>query len=111
MSTTTDDKKPEGGFMSDMITRIVTRIAAIVHRFAMTLIYKAFVAIMVVLALCVLFALVGGGTFMTAVVFGKIAAVVSFMVAMCILFAAPLRETYDSARNGAHAVFNQPQSA
>jgi hypothetical protein len=61
----------------------------------------------------VLIALVGGGTFMMGVVFGKATAVIFFMIAMCILFAAPLRETYESARAGARDVFYQqePQSA
>lgn len=111
MSTTTESKK-ERSFLSDMITRIVTRIASIVQRFAMTVIYKCFIAIMVVLALCVLIALVGGGTFMMGVVFGKASAVIFFMIAMCVLFASPLRETYENAREGAMSVFaNGPQSA
>ena len=111
MSTTTENQK-EAGFLSDMITRIVTRIASIVQRFAMTVIYKCFIALMVVVALCVLIALVGGGTFMMGVVFGKATAVFFFMIAMCLLFASPLRETYEGARDGAKSVFTQqPQSA
>lgn len=111
MSTTTETNK-ETGFLSDMITRIVTRIAAIVHKFALSVIYKVFIAIMVVLCLCVLVALIGGGTFMMGVTFGKLSAVAFFMIAMCVLLASPMRETYESARAGVHAVFNQqPQSA
>lgn len=111
MTTQSEESTTTSGFVTELLTRLIVNGAKILAAISLKVIYYVYMAMMIVFGVIGAVMMLAGGTALVAVLFGKVFAVLFFLVAFAVCFTLPIRETFVNVRDVVRSVFVHQASA